>query len=31
VFMMDDAFRGLSATDLDAITHFFASQPQYKK
>lgn len=31
VFMMDDAFRGLSATDLDSITHFFASQAQFKK
>lgn len=31
VFMMDDAFRGLSATELEAVSHFFASQNQYKK
>ena len=31
VFMMDDAFRGLSPADLDAVAHFFASQNQFKK
>jgi cytochrome subunit of sulfide dehydrogenase len=30
-FMMDDAFRGLSPSDLDAVTHLFASQDQFKK
>lgn len=30
-FMMDDAFRGLSSADLDAVAHFFASQDQFKK
>jgi sulfide dehydrogenase cytochrome subunit len=30
-FMMGDAFRGLSAADLDAVAHFFASQNQFKK
>lgn len=30
-FMMGDAFRGLSQTDLDAVAHFFASQNQFKK
>ena len=31
VFMMDDAFRGLSVADLESIAHFFASQDQFKK
>jgi len=31
VFMMDDAFRGLSLFDLESIAHFFASQEQYPK
>ena len=31
VFMMDDAFRGLTATELETVGHFFASQNQYKK
>ena len=31
VFMMDDAFRGLSPAELDSVAHFFASQNQYKK
>jgi cytochrome c553 len=31
VFMMDDAFRGLSPAELDSVAHFFASQDQYKK
>ena len=31
VFMMDDAFRGLKATELESVSHFFASQDQYKK
>lgn len=31
VFMMDDAFRGLSAAELESVAHFFASQDQYKK
>lgn len=31
VFLMDDAFRGLSQADLDAVAHFFASQEQFKK
>lgn len=30
-FMMEDAFRGLSAADLDAVAHLFASQDQFKK
>ena len=30
-FKMDDAFRGLSPADLDAVAHFFASQDQFKK
>lgn len=30
VFMMDDAFRGLSPAELDAVAHFFASQNQFK-
>ena len=31
VFMMDDAFRGLTAADLESVALFFASQDQYKK
>lgn len=31
VFMMDDAFRGLSPAELDSVAHFFASQDQFKK
>ena len=31
VFMMDDAFRGLKTTELESVSHFFASQDQYKK
>ena len=31
VFLMDDAFRGLSPADLDSVAHFFASQNQFKK
>ena len=31
VFMMDDAFRGLSAAELETVAHFFASQDQHKK
>lgn len=31
VFLMDDAFKGLSAADLDAVAHYFASQEQFKK
>ncbi|NMF91330.1 c-type cytochrome [Aromatoleum petrolei] len=31
VFLMDDAFRGLTADELAAVAHFFASQDQYKK
>lgn len=31
VFMMDDAFRGASAAELESVAHFFASQDQYKK
>jgi cytochrome c553 len=30
VFMMDEAFGGLSPDELDSITHFFASQSQFK-
>ena len=30
VFMMDDAFRGLSPVELDSVVHFFASQNQNK-
>ena len=30
-FMMGDAFRGLSAADLDTVAHYFASQDQFKK
>ncbi len=29
VFLMDDAFRGLSLADLDSVAHFFASQEQF--
>lgn len=31
VFLMDDAFRGLTPDELAAVAHFFASQDQYKK
>ena len=31
VFLMDDAFKGLSAADLDGVAHYFASQEQFKK
>lgn len=31
VFLMDDAFRGLTPDELDAVAHFFASQAQVKK
>lgn len=29
VYKMDEAFRGLSMQDLEAVAHFFASQPQH--
>lgn len=28
-FLQDDAFKGLSADELDAVAHFFADQEQY--
>lgn len=31
VFLMDDAFRGLTPDELAAVAHFFASQDQFKK
>jgi cytochrome c553 len=31
VFLMDDAFRGLSLAELESIAHFFAAQDQFKK
>ena len=31
VFMMDEAFQGLTPAELDGVAHFFASQDQFKK
>lgn len=31
VFMMDDAFRGLSPAELDSVAHFFAGQSQFRQ
>lgn len=31
VFLMDDAFRGLTPDELASVAHFFASQDQFRK